>query len=347
MKQRAPLIVCLVFLGAWLFPKVLLTRIEPWQIGVRRSLTGGIAEEDFSFGYNFSLPLFHTYYRLPRNLLYLEYNDDDPNAEQKALEVRTSENNVIFVDVTVPYRIKEGDAWKIVREGFLDTYRSKVQSTTAGILRETLAEMNNVDIYNTEKRLHKADTILPKLNEALAQYHVTADRVVLRAIRFRPEYEQKLQDKQYFVVQGRLDDALRKESIAVQKTDTFEKTIEKEVALKREEWNEKIEQLKTQYELEIATIEAEAVQYDRSKRSAADASYSTSKAEGDLAEAKAEALGERLKASALASQAGQTYSAITAAENFKLGKIELNSNDPSFLQRFGSMAAWRKFFTGK
>ena len=58
-------------------------------------------------------------------------------------------------------------------------------------------------------------------------------------------------------------------------------------------------------------------------------------------------LGEKLKASALASRAGQTFSAITAAENFQLGDVQLNSNDPTFLQRFGSMEAWRKFFMGK
>lgn len=343
--KRTILIVCLSFLGLWFLPKACLVRIEPWEIGVRRSLTGGVDSQDFSFGYNFSLPLFHSYYRLPRTLLYLDYNDES-GAEQKSLEVRTSGNNVIFVDVTIPYRIKEGEAWKIVHEGFMDTYRVKVQSTATGILRETVAEMTNLDIYHTDKRQQTADHILPKLNAALAQYHVVADRVVIRAIRFRPEYEQKLQDKQYFIVQGRLDEAMRKESIAIQETETFEKTIDKEVALKREEWNEKIEKLRTQYELEIAAIEAEAVQYDRKQRSEADAAYSTAEAEGDLAEAKAEALGEKLKSAALASKAGQTYSAITAAENFKLGKIELNSNDPTFLQRFGSMGAWRRFFSG-
>ena len=69
-------------------------------------------------------------------------------------------------------------------------------------------------------------------------------------------------------------------------------------------------------------------------------------ATGDLAEAKAEALGQRLKAKALATKAGRTYSAITAAENFQLGEILLNSNDPTFLVRFGGMKAWRRFFLG-
>ncbi len=339
-------VVCISFLILWLLPKLLLVRIDPWEIGVRRSLTGGITEEDFHFGYQFSLPLLHSWYRMPRTLQYLNYNDE-PGAEGRSLEVRTSANNVIYVDVTIPWRIKDGEAWRIIQEGFIGTYPQKVSSTTTGILRETLAAMTNTDIYQTDKRQQMAERILPKLNKALEQYHVEALSVVIRAIRFRPEYEQKLQDKQYFIVQGKLDEALRKESVAVQSTDTLEQTIEKDINLKREEWNQKIEELKTQYELEIAAIEAEAIQYDRKRRSEGDAYYSEAEAAGNLAEAKAEALGEKLKARALASQAGRTYSAITAAENFELGDIQLNSNNPSFMQDFGSMKAWREFFMGR
>ena len=346
MLRKIVNVVCLLFLLAWLAPKLVLVRIEPWEIGVRRSLTGGIAEEDFHFGYQFRMPLLHSYYRMPRTLQYLDFRED-PGGEAGALEVRTTGNNVIFVDVTVPWRIKKGEAWRIVREGQVDTYPAKVQSTATGILREGLANLTNLDIYDTDKRQKVAQTILPRLNEALEQYHVVAQDVVVRAIRFRPEYEQKLQDKQYFIVQGKLDEAKRKESVAVQETDTLEKTIEKEINLKREEWNKKIEELKTKFELEIAAIDAQAIEYDRKRRSKADAYYSEAKAEGDLAEAKAEALGEKLKARALASRAGQTYSAITAAENFQLGEVQLNSNDPDFLQRFGSMQAWRKFFLGR
>jgi len=58
---------------------------------------------------------------------------------------------------------------------------------------------------------------------------------IIRSIRFRPEYEQKLQNKQFYIVNGKLDGAMEKVSVARQKTDTLEKTIEKDVALKTEE----------------------------------------------------------------------------------------------------------------
>ena len=300
----------------WILPKFLTVRIEPWEIGVRRSLTGGITERDFAFGYQLRLPFIHSYYRLPRTLQYLNYVSTGQPGDQGALEIRTSGNNVIFVDISVPWRIKEGEAWQIVREGFIDTYGTKVQSTTTGVLRSVLAQMTNLTIYDSDKRIAVADSITPVLNKELAQYHVVAEQVVIRAIRFRKEYESKLQNKQLFIVQGKLDEALRKESVAKQDTETLEKTIDKEMSLKREEWNKKIEELRTRLELQIAAVEAEAVQYDRKKRSEADAFFTEAKAEGDLAEAKAEALGEKLKARALASRAGRTYSAITAVENF-------------------------------
>ncbi len=346
MIKRTINAVCIGFLVLWLLPKFLMVRIEPWEIGVRRSLTGGITERDFDFGYQLRLPFLHSYYRLPRTLQYLDYLAQG-EGEQGALEIRTSGNNVIFVDISVPWRIKDEEAWKIVREGFIDTYATKVQSTTTGVLRRVLAQMTNLTIYDSDQRMKVANSITPILNAELEQYHVVAEQVIIRAIRFRKEYEAKLQNKQQFIVQGKLDEALRKESVAKQDTETLEKTIDKEMSLKREEWNKKIEELRTLLELQIAAVEAEAVQYDRKRRSEADAFFAEAKAAGDLAEAKAEALGERLKAKALASRAGKTFSAITAAQNFQLGEIQLNSNDPTFMQRFGSMAAWRKFFLGQ
>ncbi len=339
-------IVCLVLLAAWVLPKALFVKIEPWEIGVRRSLTGGITERDFDFGWQLRVPLFHSYYRLPRTLHYLEYSSTG-GADADAIEIRTSGNNIIYVEVAIPWHIKEGEGWRIVQEGFGDSYLEKVRSTATGILRETLADLTNLDIQEPDKRQATAAAALPRLNEELGKYHIEADHVVIRAIRFREEYERQLQEKQFFSVQGRLDEAKRKQSVAVQETDTIEKTIDKEVALKREEWNRKIEELKTQFELEIAQIEGEAEQYRAKRRAEGDAIFAELKAAGDLAEAKAEALGKRLEAKALASRAGRTFSAITAAENFQLGEVTLNSSDPGFMQRFASMKTWREFFLGE
>ncbi len=330
---------------AWLVPSCFLITVGPDEFGVRKSLISGIAHEDFETGYHLDLPVVHSWYRLPRALHYLDMTGDPEGGPR--LELRTKENNIIFASVTVPYRITEGEAWRIVSEGNLASYHDKARSTIIGVLREELAQMGNVDVQDTDKRQAITQRTLPRLNEALKQYHVQAEAVVIRSIRFRPEYEAQLQNKQFFIVTGKLDEALRLQSQATQLTETLEKGIDKEVYLKTEEWNRKVEELRSDYEVQIAEINAETTKYVTQRRAEADSDYARMTAEGDLAEAKAEALGERLKAEALASRAGRTFSAITAAENFELGEITLNSNDPRFLQLFGSMAAWRKFFLGE
>lgn len=343
MLWRILNVVAAVVLVIWISPRACLERVETYEIGVRRSLEGGVNQEDFGLGYHVSLPFWHSWYKLNGTLHYLEFSND----ANTALDVRTKENNIIFIDVTIPYRIKEGEGWAIVREGYADSYPDKVKSTAIGLLREHLANLSNLDVQNPDKRRQVANETLPILNEALAQYHVEATHIILRSIRFRSQYESKLQNKQFFVVQGRLDEAMKRESAAKQTTDTLEKTITKDIALKEEEWNKKIEELKAKFELEIATINAEAKTYARKKRADADAAYAEAVAEGNLAEAKAEALGEKLKAQALASKAGRTFSAIQAARNFQLGDITLNSSDPRFMSSFGSMKAWREFFMGQ
>lgn len=263
MARRIVQVVCIAFLVVWGLPKCVMTRIEPYQIGVKRSLTSGVVEKDYAFGYHLAVPGLHTFHRLPATVSYLQFNED---SDIGALEVRTRENNIIFVDVSVVWRIKRGEAWKIVQEGLQDSYPSKVHSTATGVLREGLAALTNTDITMPDKRKEQAEKMLGELNQALQQYHVEALHVVIRGIRFRPEYEQKLQDKQYYIVQGKLDEELKNRSIAVQETETEEKTIEKEIRLKTEEWNAKIEELKTEFEVAIAGIEAEALRYDKKRR---------------------------------------------------------------------------------
>ena len=336
-------ILSLLIVMTWLFPKACLERIDPDEIGVRRSLTGGISEEDFGVGYHLSLPLWHRWYALPGTVHYLDFSSDTG----EPLDVRTNENNVIIIDVTIPYVVQPGSGWQIVKEGFNTDYPAKVKSAAIGILRENLARLSNRDVQDPLKRKEIAESTLPLLNAALAQYHIAASHVVLRAIAFRPQYEAQLQRKQLFSVQAELDEALKLRSEAETKTETVEKSIEKDVAVKEEEWNKKIEELKSEYQLEIAEIEAQAVEYDRRRRAEADAGYTKLTSEGDLAEALAEALGEKLKAQAVATKAGRTFSAIEAARNFELGSVVLNSSDPSFLYDFGSMQAWRRFFLGE
>jgi len=340
MKTRLIQLIAAAIILGWLVPNIATTYVEPDEIGVRRSLLGGVVHKDLGQGRAMAVPFLHTIYRLPSTLHYQLF------AQERALSLRTRENNVIEVDVTVIYEIVPGEAHLIVEEGFIDTYESKVSSITQGFLRQRLATLSSEDVQDPKQREAVSAGATEPINALLAQYHVRVPEhgVVLRGIRFRPEYEQKLQDKQLYAVQARLDEAKGKEAEAATLTDTDSKGIDRDVKLEVEIWNQKIEEAKTIFEIEIADVNALALRYDKERRAEANALCSKAKAEGGLAEAKADALGQRLTAQALSSPAGRTYSAIEAARNFKLGDILLNSQDPKFLHKFGSMDSWRDFF---
>ncbi len=299
--------------------------VNPDEIGVRRSLVGGVTQEDFGQGRVFDMPAYHHVYRLPRFLLYEHFLGSRGNA----LNLRTRDNNLIDVDVSIVYRIKDGEGHKIIEEGLQDTYRLKVQSISKGFLNENLAELSNRDMMEPSKREEFAGAAVQAINRDLAQYHVRVIEggVVLRAVRFTGKYEDKLQDKQLYQVKAKLDEAKRQESEAVTITDTKQKEIQKDQKLETEAWNFKIENARSEFEIGIAEINARALRYDRERRANADAACTKSEAEAGLAEARAEALGKRLEAEALATPAGRTYLAIMAT--------------------FGSMDAWREFFYGK
>lgn len=343
--RRVIQITSAVLLLAWLFFALCTTYIEPDEIGVRRSVLGGVSPDDMGQGHHLEMPLFHTTYRLPRSLHYLEFGEGGSD-RKPPLELRTSGDNVITVDATVIYEIIEGEAHKIIEEGFGATYHDKVYSVGRGFLLEHLGTLTNQGIQETDEREKVGTSAVAPLNEKLRQYHVRVPPfgVVIRRIRFQDAYEERLQAKQLFAVQGQLDTAKQEESAAKQETDTQAKSIDKDKRIKEEEWQQRIETVQAETTVRIAEIEAEALTYDRRKRSEANAQCAELRSEGDLAQAKAEALGERLKAEALSTPAGRTYSAIVAARNFKLGSIRLDSRDPSFLRAFASMNAWRAMF---
>lgn len=316
--------------------------IHPDEIGVRRSVTDGIAKEDFWQGRHLDLPFVHSWYRLPSTIQYMEFAGD------KVLDLRTKENNILHIDVLIPYRILAGEAHKIVSEGYATAYHAKVASVSEGFLRDFLPQLTNDAVQKPEERERVARAATKELNARLRQYHVQLAGkldIVFRAIYFDPPYEEQLQTKQVYAVQAMLDKAKQDESQAKQTTDTAEKGIEKDVAVETETWNNKIAETNKEFVEKIAKVNADSVAYDKKVRSEADAGYERMVAAGEKAVALAEATGKRLEAEALASRAGRTYSAIEAAKRFKLGPdIELNSSDPRFLSQFASMSAWRAFF---
>ncbi len=318
---------------------VLFERIEPGQIGVRQSKWGssGVMAEDFQAGFHWGVTGFHKWHLLDRRTHFLTFSEPNSQSgfsrkhtnsmEELPLEIRTSDNNPVSVDVTVAYRIIPGEAHIIVSSGEKMTYQERVASAVRGVLLGELAKLIPEDFVNTDIRLKLASDALPILKESLAVLHVEPEVILVRAVRFHERYEEKLQAKQLTQQNAELARSRAKVEGGEMVTGTIEKETEALEKETRAEWDKKLQEAMSNNEVRVAEILAEAKIYENQVKPRADAAYETMVAEGKLALARAEALRDELRNEALDSLGGRILQARQAAENLRFESITLNSND--------------------
>jgi regulator of protease activity HflC (stomatin/prohibitin superfamily) len=256
-------------------------------------------------------------------------NDFENSMERPPLEIRTTDNNPVTVDVSVTYRIKENEAHLLVAEGMKTSYRDRVTSTMVRVLREELAKLPPAEFVNSEVRLQRADDTLRELEEALDEYHVVPESLLIRAVRFYDSYEAKLQDMQHRQQLSRLETSKQEVEEALAKTGIIEKETERLEKEKIGEWDKRLQQLESEMKVEVATILGEARKFDSRTRAGAQAEFQKLVAEGDFALAEVEALRDELRNAALDTVGGRIFQARAAAENLRFGDVTLNSNDPA------------------
>lgn len=250
---RISQIICLTALVLLIAPTCFVSSVPLGAIGVRSSSFSGVLESDLEPGWHLSVSTVHNLTLLPSRYLFLDYGGDGDN---QGLQIRTRDNNNVFVDVTVPYRIKPGEAHKIMMAGNHirtdnDTYRFQrlAAETTVGVLREDLAKLSSSDFYNTDKRLAVAADTLKVLNEELAPLHLEAQAVLVRAVTFRPEYEVQLQAIQLNEQNKLLDGARQKVAQQQQELDNFELQTTALANARQQEWVKKQADLERAYQV--------------------------------------------------------------------------------------------------
>ncbi|MAF64942.1 MAG: hypothetical protein CMJ84_04690 [Planctomycetes bacterium] len=324
--------LCAVALGAF---GALLEKVPPSAIGVKQALWGGggVVEKDHHLGYHIGVSGYHKWYMLDKRTHFLNFSERRARSRagdyRPSLQIRTKDNNVASFDVTVTYRIIEGDGYRIVMDGNRDTYRSRVADRVESTLREELAQLSSEEIYDTEKRVARVDAALVPMTEDMKQYHVQPERILVRAIHFPAGYEKELQEKQITYQRRELARAKRgvEEQQAVNGTKNAEiAAAEKQ---KRGEWDKTLETMRSENKVAVATVRAEADVYDQRTRAEGEADYQTAVADGQLAIDKAEALRNELRNQALDTLGGRIFLARKAAENLTFESVTLNSNDPS------------------
>ncbi len=253
---RVSQVIVILGVALLLIPRAMVATVAPGEVGVRQSAISGVTDEDLGPGWHWRLPGLHTMIYLPTAYSFLDYTDDDLGP-QKPLHIRTKDNNVVDLDVTVPYRITPGEAHLIVRQGNhikdgdMFRYQKLADQTAVSVLREELAQLESSGFYSTDLRLKVEKATLDRLNVALKDLHLEAQAVLIRAVRFRPEYEKQLQQIQLNEQNKLLDAAKQTLATKQQSLDNFTNGTKALASATEQEQQRRIADMERAYQLGV------------------------------------------------------------------------------------------------
>jgi len=263
LVQLAKWVVILAIV-AWIVPAACTSAVGPNDIGVRQSATSGVLDEDLGPGWHLRIIGVHKLILLPSSYFMLDFTTDEMGP-QKPLEIRTKDNNTVELDVSVPVRIKPGEAHALVQAGnhVADPdgrfrYMRLAEETATSVLREQMAALDSEGFYSTDRRLAAEQGALEALNKQLAPMHLEAQAVLVRAVRFRDEYEKQLQQIQLNEQNKLLDAATQKLATAQQALDNYQQGTNAQVAQHTQDWAKRQAELARAYQVGLVQGEDEA-----------------------------------------------------------------------------------------
>ncbi len=334
MKKLVFLLIILILTP--LLVMFLFKRVPPATIGIKQSQWGGgIIHADYSTGFHLGVSGYHKWHFLPSTTHFLHYTDNDARSSSptvsydRPLQIRAADGNVVNYEVTVAYRIINGEAWQIVDDGLKIQYKDRVKSKVTAILRDELSKLSTENLQLTDERLELVGEALPVLTADLKEFHCRADSILIRRLRFQAEYEEKLQDKQFLRQKALLDAAGTVLAEEEKTVNLIERQIQAAELSLIQTWEKTIQEKKSEYEVIIAGIRAEASVYAAETMAKGDADKVIAEANGQLALEKAEALRNELRTAALNSEGGRILLALDAAQNLDIPRVTLNSDDPN------------------
>jgi regulator of protease activity HflC (stomatin/prohibitin superfamily) len=315
---------------------LLMERVPPHTMGVKQGMWGsGIVEKDYPTGFHLGISGYHKWYLMSEKTHFLHFTGSSATSRSdvddwnRPLSIRTTDGNTVTVELSIPYRIIPGMAHRIVQDGLQISYRERVKSKVLGVLRAELPQLTSEDWQITKIRLDRSRATLPALNEQLKEFYCEAESLLIRRFSFSPEYEKKLQEKQFLRQKANLDVALTEQAEVEMDTNIMERKIQAAEMEKTQIWEKLIQIAKSENEKVIATILAEAAVYSAKVRGTGEAERLISEANGQLALEKAEALRKQLRTAALDSEGGRILLGLEAAQNLQLPTVTLDSTDPA------------------
>jgi hypothetical protein len=253
-------VIVIAAVAMWIIPALFAATVAPNEFGVRTSAVSGVLADDLAPGWHWRIPGVHKLILLPSSYFMLDYTNDD-KGPQKPLVIRTKDNNTVELDVSVPLRIKPGEANLLVASGNHVTdpdgryrYQRLAEETATSVLREEMATLDSVGFYATDRRLAASEKALDMLNRQLGAMHVQAQAVLVRAVRFRPDYEKQLQTIQLNEQNKLLDAASQKLATVQQSLDNYVQGTSAQVSSRTQDWVKRQAELERAYQVGLLEV---------------------------------------------------------------------------------------------
>jgi hypothetical protein len=129
------------------------------------------------------------------------------------------------------------------------------EETATSVLREQMAVLDSVGFYSTDRRIATEEAALKTLNKQLAAMHLEAQAVLVRAVRYRDEYEKQLQQIQLNEQNKLLDAASQKLANVQQSLDNYQQGTNAQVSQRQQEWGGKQATLERAYQVGLLDVD--------------------------------------------------------------------------------------------
>ena len=312
----AAAIVAIAFCGV-LFLWMCFTKVPANAIGVRTNINGGIEQMDFKPGYVMAIPFLHT----------VRLWDPTWTDVFQQLPVRSSDQYLTIVDVSVVFRIKPGKCYEVA--GSFKLYseiEQNVKLSLGNFANKILIKMKTEDFYNAEIRDKATAELKSAMDEQLEKWGLEVKSVLLRNIKYDENYETLLLNKQKAGQTLSLETSKTEQVKGEMETEKIRKEAEAEVAKLKEGITQDVANRTAVNEQEANNLLQDAMLESAVITAKATADNRVKKSEAELLRSSATAYGVAAMSKVYAKPGASYYFAQKALQGLKLGSIEVNSS---------------------
>jgi hypothetical protein len=312
-------------------------RVSPTDHVVRQNNWGadaGVQMSDLAPGFHRGVPGGTSWHVIDARTSFLRFGAEGeanalPPLAFPPLELRTADDLELSLSVSVPFRIQEGQAHRVVADGLKSTYKQNAKTAVEKVLLERFASLRSEEWFLTERRDAVAKDALKAINTALDRIHCVAEAVLVNGATFPALYEEKLAEQKLNSQKLQTDKLFAKRDLQKHLLDVEQAAVSRAEADLSATFDLSLERAKIELEGQIQAITTAADTYRNEQRIVAENAFAKSVATGQLAVDQADALKERLTNEALESTGGRLLLAQEAAGALHFKSVRIDSSGPN------------------